>query len=217
LTRREAPRGPVGVGSTRGGDDGLTMRSEIIRKAIHVTSVTLPLLVWILPREHGLILLGSGLLAALIVEWARSQVRWARYHFLARTRHLLRSRERKGVSGATYMVLAYFLVLLVLPKSLAIVAMLYGAFGDASAALVGKRWGRHRTRWGKSFEGYAAGFVVNVAVGFVVPEVPPAAAIIGGLGAATFEFLPLPFDDNVRVTLGGGLAAWAGLLLAGAG
>jgi hypothetical protein len=32
--------------------------------------------------------------------------------------------------------------------------------------------------------------------------------VAGGTAAATLEFLDLPIDDNVRVTLGGGGVAW---------
>ena len=91
--------------------------------------------------------------------------------------------------------------------------MLYNGLGDAAAALVGKRWGRHRTAWGKSWEGFAAGLATSLAVGMVVPGISPAGAMAGALAAATLEFLPLRLDDNVRVTLGGALACWAAMQL----
>jgi dolichol kinase len=190
------------------------MRSELIRKTIHLATIALPVLVWFLPRSVGLILLGSGVIAALGVEWARTRNRWTRYHFLSRTRRLLRPRERNGLAGATYMAIGYFLSLLLFPKPIAVLAMLYNGLGDASAALVGKRWGRHRTAWGKSWEGFCAGVAVNLAIGMVVPGVPLAAAVVGAVGAAALEFAPLPLDDNLRVTLGGGLLAWVALVLA---
>ena len=54
----------------------------------------------------GVALLGGAVAAALSVEWARSRVRWARYHFLKRTRIMLRPHERRGLAGATYMAVA---------------------------------------------------------------------------------------------------------------
>ncbi|HET7322437.1 MAG TPA: hypothetical protein VFI96_08095 [Longimicrobiaceae bacterium] len=190
------------------------MTRELSRKLFHLASVAVPLLAWVLPRGAALALLAATAVVALAVEWARFRTRWARYHFLRRTRPLLRPHERRALSGATYMALAYLLAFVLFPEPIAVAAMLYNGLGDASAALVGKRWGRHRTRWGKSWEGAVTALVVNLAVGLLVPGVPPVAAVAGAVAGAAFEFLPLPFDDNLRVTLGGGLFAWLALALA---
>jgi dolichol kinase len=185
-----------------------SLRRELYRKSIHVGSVAVPLLVWVLPREVGLALLGGAVAVALMVEWARFRVRWARYHFLRATRLMLRPHERTRLAGATWMAIAYLLALALFPRSIAVAAMLFNGLGDASAALVGKRWGRHRVSWGKSWEGMGAALAVNLAVALLVPGIPIAAAIAGAAVAALLEFLPLPIDDNPRVTLGGGGAAW---------
>lgn len=190
------------------------MQREIYRKLIHLATVAVPLLAWVLPRWAALALLAPAAGVALAVEWARFRSRWARYHFLRRTRTLLRAHERRGLAGATYMVLAYLLALLLFPRPIAVTAMLYNGLGDAAAALVGKRWGRHRTRWGKSWEGAGAALAVNLAVGLVVPGVPLPAALAGALAAAVLEFLPLPLDDNLRVVVGGGAVAWLAAVLA---
>jgi dolichol kinase len=90
--------------------------------------------------------------------------------------------------------------------------MLFNGLGDAAAALVGKRFGRHRTSSGKSWEGFAAGLGVNVAVALAIstlaPTLPLVAALAGAFAAALLELLDLPADDNLRVTLGGGAVAF---------
>lgn len=197
--------------------DRLGFRSEAARKAIHLSTVAVPLLVWVLPRPMGLALLGTGVAVALLVEVTRGRIRWVRYHFLRRTRRLLRGEERRGFAGATYMAIAYFLALLLLPLPIAVLAMLYTALGDSAAALIGKRWGRHRATWGKSLEGAAAGFIVDLLAGAMIPGIPGLAILLGAGAATILEFFPLPLDDNLRVTLGGGMAAWAGAALTGVG
>ena len=177
--------------------------------------MVVPLLVWLLPWSVGMALLGAAVVVALGVEWARFRVRWARYHFLRATRQMLRPHERTSIAGATHMAIAYLLALAIFPRPIAVAAMLYNGLGDATAALVGKRWGRHRVRWGKSWEGMGAALLVNLAVGFLVPGIPIAAAIAGAATAALLEFLPLPIDDNPRVTLGGGGVAWGVAALLG--
>jgi dolichol kinase len=191
------------------------VRRELSRKLIHLATVAVPIAVWLVPQHVAVTALALLTAFAMLVEWARRRIRWARYQFLRRTRRMLRPHERNNLAGATYMVLAYLLALLLFPRPVAVVAMLYNGLGDAAAALVGKRWGRHRTSWGKSWEGAAAGLLVNLAVGLAVPGIPLAAVGLGALTAAAVEFLPLPLDDNLRVTLGGGGGAWLGVLAAG--
>jgi dolichol kinase len=196
------------------------MRRELSRKAIHVASTAVPLLVWLLPRPAAIALLVPVALLVLVVEAARHRVRAVRYHFLRRTRTLLRPHERRGLAGATWMALAYAAALLLFPRPVAVTAMLFNGLGDAAAALAGKRWGRRRTAWGKSWEGFAAGLAVDLAVGIgmwmLAPAaVPLAGALLGALVAASAEFAPLPLDDNVRVTLLGGAGILLGALLFG--
>jgi hypothetical protein len=50
---------------------------------------------------------------------------------------------------------------------------------------------------------------VAAAVSRLSGELPLAAAAAGALVAAAVEMADLPIDDNVRVTLGGGLAILA--------
>lgn len=195
------------------------MRRELARKAFHISSATLPLLVWLVPRPVALVVLVSGAVVALGVDFARLQLRVPRYYFLRATRTMLRHHERRGLAGATYMAVAYALALILFPKSIAVTAMLFNGLGDAAAALVGKRWGRHRTSWGKSWEGFAAGLVMNLSVALFIAslgmELRLAGALLGALVAAAIEFAPVPLDDNLRVTLGGGAAAWLGSVPSG--
>jgi dolichol kinase len=80
---------------------------------------------------------------------------------------------------------------------------------------VGKRYGRWRTSWGKSWEGFAAGLSVDLAVGLLLPGISLPGALLGAFVAATIEFLPLPLDDNLRVTLGGGVGILLGQAVSG--
>lgn len=208
----EAMTLPVAVARPR-------IRRELARKAFHVSSASLPLLVWLAPRWLALAVLLPMAAVAVAVDWTRLRYRAPRYWFLRYTRRMLRHHERRRFAGATYMAVAYAAALVLFPKPIAVMAMLFNGFGDAAAALVGKRFGRHRTAWGKSWEGFAAGLTVNLAVGLAIsslaPAVPPLAAVAGAIAAATLEFLDLPIDDNVRVTLGGGGVAFLLALLLG--
>jgi dolichol kinase len=196
------------------------IRRELARKAFHVSSASLPLLVWAAPRWLALGVLLPTAAVAVAVDWTRLRYRGPRYLFLRYTRRMLRHHERRRFAGATYMAVAYAAAVVLFPRPIAVMAMLFNGFGDAAAALVGKRFGRHRTRWGKSWEGFAAGLAVNLAVGLAISSLsagvlPAVAAAAGATAAAVLEFLDLPIDDNVRVTLGGGGVAWIVAMLLG--
>jgi dolichol kinase len=182
------------------------LRREISRKAIHVASVAVPLGVWFAPRPVAAGVLVAVAIVALTVEALRSRHRATRYQFLRRTRTMLRPRERRGITGATWMAVAYAAAVIVFPTPVAVVAMLYNGLGDAAAALVGRRWGRRRLPSGKSWEGAAAALAVGFTAGAVMPGVPLAAAAVGAAAAAALELADLPPDDNIWVTLGGGAA-----------
>ena len=200
---RGVPTMPAGAPRPR-------MRRELGRKGFHLASVALPAFAWLAPRPAALVVLGALAVVAVAVDHARLRYRAPRYWFLRATRTWLRGHERRGLAGATYMAVAYALAFAIFPRPVAVAGMLYNALGDTAAALAGKRFGRHRTSWGKSWEGFAAGLAVNLAVGLALPGIPFAGAVLGALAAATLEFLPLPVDDNLRVTLGGALGGWVG-------
>jgi dolichol kinase len=76
----------------------------------------------------------------------------------------------------------------------------YLVFGDAAAALVGRRWGRHRYG-AKSLEGSAACAGICLGLGALLLPQHPAAVAAGAITATLVEALPLPFDDNWTMPL----------------
>jgi dolichol kinase len=189
------------------------MRRELFRKAIHIASILLPLLVWWAPRPVALLVIVPAAAVALLVEGMRFRLRGFRFFFLRRTRTLLRPHERRGLTGATYMATAYAAALLLFATPVAVLAMLYNGLGDAAAALVGRRWGRYRFRSGKSLEGLVAAFAVSAVAGLAIPGIPVVAALLGATAAALLELASLPPDDNLWVTLGGGGVVWAVMIV----
>jgi dolichol kinase len=188
---------------------------ELRRKSIHVASAFVPLVAGFLARGQLLTLLLAAVGVALAVEALRRWWRPARHLFLRLTRTLLRPRERRGLTGATWMAIAYAAAVAIFPQPVYLTAMLYNALADAAAALVGGRWGRPTLPGGRSWLGSGAFVVVALAAGVLVPGIPLLVAVAGALAAAGIELAGLPPDDNLWLTLGGGAALWGALLLLG--
>ncbi len=186
-------------------------RRELGRKAIHISSLAFPIFVWLVPRPTALLGLGLAVAVAVVVDTLRLRVRSFARLFYSLTRGLLRGRERRGFVGATWMMVAYFLAVLIFPTPVAVAAMAYNALGDASAALVGRRFGRVRLMGGKTLEGAMACVVACFLVGVVIPGIPLHIALIGAIAASALELGSLPPDDNLWMTLGGGAVLWLAL------
>ena len=58
------------------------IRRELARKAFHVSSASLPLLVWLAPRWLALLVLLPVAAVAVAVDWTRLRYRAPRYWFL---------------------------------------------------------------------------------------------------------------------------------------
>ena len=186
----------------------LSLRHELARKALHLTSAVVPLAYAAgAPRLPLLALLGVLLVTALLVELTRRRVRLVRETFHRATSRLLRPHEHVRVSGATWLLVAFVLVVWLCPRSTAIAATWAVAVGDATAAIVGRWLGRRRFgAHGKSLEGSLACVLATAAGALLVARVAPGTALAAGLAAAAAEWPGGPVDDNLRVAAAVALA-----------
>ncbi len=185
---------------------GGTLRRELARKALHLSSAAIPVAYALgAPRGPLLLLLGSLVSVALVVEGARRVSPAARGWFLRVFGRLLRQHERGGLVGATWMLLAYTGAVWLTPAPVAIAATWAVAAGDASAALVGRamadRAGRSPADGRKTWWGSAGCAGVSAAGAYALAGLSPVLALLVGLVAAGAERPAGPGDDNLRITL----------------
>ena len=195
----------------RDASPGLALRHELARKALHLTSAAVPLAYAAgMPRSPLLGGLAVLVLTALLVEMTRRRVALVRSTFVRVTRPLLRAHEHEGLSGATWMLVAFALAVWLLPRDVAIAATWAVAVGDASAAIVGRAFGRIRVgAHGKSLEGSLACLVATALGAALVARLGPGASIAAGVAAAAAELPGRPLDDNLRVAAAVPLAVTA--------
>ncbi|HET7459577.1 MAG TPA: hypothetical protein VFJ74_18135 [Gemmatimonadaceae bacterium] len=192
----------------------LTLRRELARKALHISSAAVPVAYAAGLLSRGV--LGAGLLAllalALVVEVGRARSARLRSHFTRATGALLREHEHDRWAGATWLLVAFCIAVWLFPAPVAIAATWAVALGDASAAVVGRWLGRHRLSptVAKTVEGSAACAAVSFAGALWVAHLGVAASVVAGLAAAIAEAPARPLDDNVRVVLavGAGILLW---------
>ena len=182
---------------------------EMPRKTLHLTTSVVPLALWMgLPQRIAAAALVLLFGIACAVEFARRRSPAVASRFDVTVGLMLREHEvTRGITGATCLLAAFALTVLVAPLPAAIAATWAGAIGDGSAAIVGTAWRRARGGAGKSAAGSAA-CVLTTAVGaWWLAGFGAAVATALGIVAASVERPSVALDDTVRVTFGVALAA----------
>ena len=118
---------------------------------------------------------------------------------------MVRGHETAGdFLGATYILLSVCLTVALYDKMIAVAALGFIIVGDSFAALVGRKFGRHKFGR-KSVEGTLACLVGTLLVALVAPQLPLMLGVIGAVVATATEALSTRIDDNVSVPIISGL------------
>ena len=181
------------------------VRHEVPRKAIHLSSISIPLGILYVPVVTGRRILMLVGLALLVGDLVRIHHPKLRTYFTAFFGNFIRRHERRGITGSTYLVISSIVTMYLFEREVAAAALIFLIVGDTLAAMVGMAWGR-TPLFGKTVEGFLAGFVFSfLAAWGLVPSLGAGTLAIGAFAAAVVEVLPIPVDDNFRIPLLAGL------------
>ncbi len=159
-----------------------------------------------LERSEMLGIMVPVTVAMILIDVARLR-QWLFWRAFARKilSPVIRQHEMAGdFTGATYILLSVCLTVALYEKPIAIAALAFIIVGDTLAALIGRRFGRHRFGH-KSVEGSLACLAGTAVVAAVVPGLPMEVRFFGAAVATIVEALPLGVDDNMTVPIASGL------------
>jgi dolichol kinase len=192
-------------------------RDEILRKSIHLCSLSIPIVYYFIPRSTALIILGMMTAIALLLDLGRyfsSAIGKLFYKFF---RFLLRDHEldhkKRTLTGATYVLMSGFLCVLIFPKVIVVTAFAVLIISDTLAALIGRRYGKNKFLF-KSFEGTLAFFLSGVVVVLLSPKVAYLFSeymigIVSTAIGAIIENVSFGLaDDNLVIPISIGAAMW---------
>jgi dolichol kinase len=177
------------------------LKREFGRKAFHMLSLVYWAAFFFFGWPRIVIWMSAWLVIVLVVETARLYVPPVQRLLVGFFEGMIRDTERRHYSGIVHTTTGCLSAMLIARGDPVIVGAAIGslAFGDASAALVGKAFGRTKLFGGqKSLEGslacFAACFGVAIGVG-----VRPGAALASALVVTAVELLPTTgfFNDNL--------------------
>ncbi len=204
-------------------DNGtINYRDEVVRKLIHLCSLSIPVVYYFIPRSSAIIILSVLTFFAVALDLSRyfypnvGKIFYKLFGFLLR-RHEV-DHKKKNLNGATYVLISSVICAVVFPKVFFITAFSILIISDSVAALIGRKWGKHKFL-SKSLEGTLAFFISAILVVFFTPKIDgtPVEYLIGIISAAIgaiVENVSFGFaDDNLSIPISIGLSMWALYLL----
>jgi dolichol kinase len=186
---------------------------EVWRKLTHTGALVIPggyVILGLTKSEALYILVPISILMTLIdIGRLRGWKFWESFAEPVLGR-MIRDHEQAGdFTGAFYILWSSCLTVALYEKSIAVAALTFIIVGDTFAALLGRKFGRHRFN-GKSVEGslgcLAGTVIVALAIHGLFPDLPLSVAIVGAVIATITEAVSFNMDDNVSVPLVSGLA-----------
>ncbi len=199
----------------------ISYKNEILRKMIHLCSLSIPIIYIFVEREFALTILIPMALIAIIIDLASKKIKSLRNIYQKIFGSMLRKHEKKKkkilLNGASWVLIAAVLTVFIFPKIIAITAFSILIISDIAAALIGRKFGR-TTLFNKSWEGTLAfifsAILVVVIIGFVFSApwsffaFGSLAAIAGGFAEAASKILRA--DDNLTIPICVGFVLWGG-------
>lgn len=177
---------------------------QIYRKLWHMSAAWVPLVYYhFIDRYIAIIVVGIAVILALILDIVRLTLPNFNQWFHAKLHLLIREDERKTLNTSTWFVIAIFLTIVFFEKQVAVVALLFLAFGDPMAAVIGSQYGT-RKFLNKSLQGSMACFIAC----FVLAQMmfPLHIAFWAALCATLFELLSSKINDNLSIPFFSGMA-----------
>jgi dolichol kinase len=199
-------------------DNGtINYRDEVFRKLIHLCSLSIPIIYYFIPQSTAIVILGILTFLAVIIDISRhlspsfGKIFYMGFGFLLRKHEV--DGKKKNLNGATYVFISALLGVIIFPKILFLTAFPVLIISDSTAALIGRKYGRHKFL-AKSFEGTLAFFISGSIVVLFTPK------LVGGILEYFIGFLAVAVgalvenisfgfaDDNLTIPISVGFAMW---------
>lgn len=186
-----------------------TLQTELYRKALHLSSLWMPLFIGLADRNICILLFLFLFAGNLAVEYAAyrkipviGELFRRMFFKTLRPKEVL---QNKFVpSGSVYILLSALICSVCFARTAAVAALTVMLVSDTCAALSGRFFGTFRFANGKSAEGTAAffvsAFIILSALAVKCP-LPATVFIAAGTAAAELWENRLKIDDNLSVSL----------------
>ncbi len=180
------------------------MKKEIFRKSFHLLfGIFFLLLIYFLGTTTSFFIISTIFIIGLIVSLLHKN--GIKIPLLENIIFSVEREHEKHLPGkaALYFFLAAIMILYFFPnnKEIILVALAVQIFADTTAAIIGKKFGKHiivsKNHYTKTLEGTLACFVVALIILFIF--FPIELALICAIIATIIEFAPI--NDNITIPI----------------
>ena len=180
----------------------LSIKNELMRKSIHICNSLFAYSLFFFNQRDFAIAIGICTIGIILFEIARVKSQKVSTFFIKIFGPIIRDFEGGGrLTGATYVMVSSFFVLLFFDKYVCITSILIMSYSDTAAAIIGKMYGKTKI-FKKTLEGSLAFFITSLIIILImVPEVNLGLGLVAILAATIVESLPISVDDNLSVPL----------------
>jgi len=150
-----------------------------------------------------LTLIGAISLLFIIVDSVRLMHGGINFMIFKNLYMLFKQKESTRVSSITMFLIACFITILIFPKDIATMAIVFLIVGDMSGKFFGLQYGRVPI-FHKTLEGSLAFWISCVMAGTVLlghVDLSASVIMIGAIAATLSELLPLAVDDNFSISI----------------
>lgn len=202
-------------------------KRELARKLVHFLSIFILFIYFVAAdffnKQIALIILVFILTISIEFEYLRIETGKKIPILNNIWKYLRRKKEKETFGGDIFFLLGAIVVLAVFDTRVAMAAILMTTFGDLSAALIGKRFGKHIARENKNWEGVIAEFIVDILIGIFVFIIFSSGSITDGsiwmlillmaFTATIVETMVSKMDDNLLIPIFSGFIGQIALLV----
>jgi dolichol kinase len=184
----------------------LDYKGEVWRKLLHLFALVMPVGYFLAPRWVAIGAIFAAFCFSLFADICRLRHWGVQRFWTPVTDYIVRPKESNGFTGATHILFSGLMCLLLFDLPAAALGMMTIILGDTAAALIGRRWGRHKFNHAdRSWEGSLSFLAASLLAAVVIPDLPLWIGIVGAIIATVVEAFSNTIDDNLSVPLVVGL------------
>lgn len=196
--------------STKEQTNNLSLKGEFYRKTIHFFSSAIPIGYYFIPKNIVLSIIIPLLFLMLLVEAVKYKNDFIYGLYLRFFKSMLRDhetdRKKIRINGASWLIAADVLSIIIFPKYIAITGMLMLSFSDSLSGIFGRLYGKKQYAPNRSYVGTLTFFLVSVLIVFLTPKyqylpVEYYLALFAVLLTTIVDSMNLPIDDNFAIPL----------------
>lgn len=187
----------------------ISYQQELLRKAIHLCSLSIPVVYYMTDFEIAMYFVVPVFCIVLLIDLLSKRGMPLHNIVYKYFGAMFREHEMRSglmLNGASWVLISALLTIIIFPKILAITSFTILIISDLSAALIGRRFGKHPL-FDKSWEGTFTFFITAVAVVYVIYSLEDNGylfLLFGVFASAITAFTEsassiLKLDDNLAV------------------